>query len=118
MKRVEAVRAFRFASKSAPTRKLAETPTRFHVENMPKTNYLLLAEVSSERRSYIPIGFVSPDVLSSNLVKIFPDAKAKTANRVAGSITAHDRNGWSTSAKLSHCCRQGKSHCLIRNFCL
>ena len=74
MKRVEAVRLFRLGSKSAPTRKLADTPTRFHVENMPKGTYLLLPEVSSERRRYIPIGFVTPDVLASNLVKVFPDA--------------------------------------------
>ncbi|MBS0537096.1 MAG: class I SAM-dependent DNA methyltransferase, partial [Proteobacteria bacterium] len=35
LQRVEAVREYRLSSKSAPTRKLAETPTRFHVENMP-----------------------------------------------------------------------------------
>ena len=74
MRRVEAVRNLRLASKSAPTRKLAVTPTRFHVENMPQGPYLVLPEVSSERRRYIPIGFMSPDVLSSNLVKIFPAA--------------------------------------------
>jgi len=74
MKRVEAVRAFRLASKSTPTRKLAETPTRFHVENMPERNFLLIPKVSSERRRYIPIGFISPDILVSDLVFIFPDA--------------------------------------------
>jgi hypothetical protein len=56
------------------TRRLADTPTRFHVENMPKSKYLVLPEVSSERRRYIPIGFLKPDVLCSNLVKILPDA--------------------------------------------
>jgi len=74
LKRVEAVRQFRLASKSAPTRKLAETPTRFHVENMPDSTYLLIPEVSSERRDYIPIGFMHPDTLGSNLVKIVPHA--------------------------------------------
>ncbi|MBC8206220.1 MAG: class I SAM-dependent DNA methyltransferase [Kiritimatiellaeota bacterium] len=74
MKRIEAVRDLRLKSKSAPTNKLATVPTRFHVENMPEKNYLLIPEVSSERRSYIPMGFISPDILSSNLVKIFPDA--------------------------------------------
>jgi hypothetical protein len=57
------------------TKKLAETPTRYHVENIPKSKYLVLPEVSSERRKYIPIGFVKPRVLCSNLVKIFPNAK-------------------------------------------
>ena len=74
MKRVEAVRATRLASKSAPTQKLAATPTRFHVENIPDAPYLVIPEVSSERRSFIPIGFVQPDMLSSNLVKIIPNA--------------------------------------------
>ena len=66
MKRVEAVRQFRLASKSAPTRKLAHTPTRFHVENMPRSTYLLIPRVSSERRNYIPIGFIPPDTLTSD----------------------------------------------------
>ena len=73
-KRVEAVRQSRLASKSAPTRALAATPTRFHVENMPKNPYLVIPEVSSERRPFIPIGYESPATFSSNLVKIVPDA--------------------------------------------
>ena len=41
---------------------------------MPKGNYLVIPEVSSERRHYIPIGFMGPETLASNLVKIVPDA--------------------------------------------
>jgi len=63
MKRVEAVRQFRLSSKSAPTQKLAATPTRFHVENIPAGIYLLVPRHSSESRAYLPIGFVSPDTL-------------------------------------------------------
>ncbi|MCC7097820.1 MAG: hypothetical protein IT472_11650 [Thermomonas sp.] len=74
LKRVEAVRQLRLASKSAPTQKLAATPTRFHVENIPDDNYLVIPEVSSERRHFIPIGFMSPETLCSNLVKIVPHA--------------------------------------------
>lgn len=74
LKRVEAVRAFRLASKSKPTQRLAATPTRFHVENMPDDNFLVIPEVSSERRPFIPIGFMSPETLCSNLVKILPSA--------------------------------------------
>ena len=74
MKRVECVRRFRLASKSAPTRKLADTPTRFHVENIPKRHFLLIPKVSSERRRYIPMGFVSPRTLVSDLVFVFPNA--------------------------------------------
>lgn len=70
MKRVEAVREYRLQSPSAGTRKLADRPTHFHVENMPKGNYIVIPEVSSERRKYIPMGFFTPDILCSNLVKI------------------------------------------------
>ncbi len=71
---VEAVRSLRLASKSAPTRKLADTPTRFHVENMPHDSFLLVPKVSSERRRYIPLGFMGPDTLVSDLVFIIPHA--------------------------------------------
>ena len=74
MKRVQAVKALREASKSAPTQKLAATPTRFHVENMPTAPYLVLPEVSSERRAFVPFGFEQPETLCSNLVKIAPHA--------------------------------------------
>ncbi|MDD6949190.1 MAG: methylase [Subdoligranulum sp.] len=73
MERVKAVREYRLASPSPGTVKLADKPTRFHVENMPKGNYIVIPEVSSEKRRYIPIGFFPPEVLCSNLVKIIPN---------------------------------------------
>jgi hypothetical protein len=74
MARVEAVKKFRLASKSAPTKKLADKPTRFHVENFPKSHFLLIPKVSSERRKYIPMGFMSPEILVSDLVFVVRDA--------------------------------------------
>jgi hypothetical protein len=74
MKRVDAVRAFRLSSKSAGTRKLADTPRRFHVENMPNGTYIVIPETSSENRLYIPIGFLDEKTMCSNAVKIMPDA--------------------------------------------
>lgn len=74
LKRVEAVRQFRLASSSAGTVKLADKPCRFHVENMPKGTYILLPKVSSERRRYVPMGFMTPDTLCSDLVFIIPEA--------------------------------------------
>ncbi len=73
-KRAEAVRKFRAASKSAPTRAIAATPRRFHVEFMPRGNYLAVPEVSSERRHFIPIGFLKPAILASNLLRTVPNA--------------------------------------------
>ncbi len=74
MNRVQAVKAVRLASKSAPTQKLALTPTRFHVENFPSADYLLIPSVSSERRNYVPIAFMPPQTLASNLVLVVPNA--------------------------------------------
>lgn len=74
MKRVDAVRTFRTASKSPPTQKLADTPTRFHVENIPADRYLIIPKVSSERRRYIPIGFESSETFSSDLVFVVQNA--------------------------------------------
>ena len=90
MKRIEAVRNYRLASTSAGTVKLADKPTRFHVENMPKGNYLLIPEVSSEKRNYVPIGFMTPDILCSNLVKLVPYATLYHF----GVLTSSVHNAW------------------------
>ena len=74
LKRVENVRKFRLASKSPGTVKLADTPTKFHVETMLNSPYLVLPLTSSERRQYVPIGFVTPDYLASNLVVVIAEA--------------------------------------------
>lgn len=73
-KRVQAVRDFRLASKSEGTRKIADKPTRFHVETFPQKTFLVLPLTSSERRKYVPIGFLQPDTLASNLVVVVSDA--------------------------------------------
>lgn len=75
LKRVEAVRGFRLASKSSGTRILADKPTRFHVETFPKEPYLIMPLTSSEKRRYVPIGYVTPDFIASNLVVVVLDAK-------------------------------------------
>lgn len=74
LKRIEAVRNYRLSSPSEGTRKIAEKPTRFHVENMPRGNYLLVPRVSSENRRYIPMGFMTPNDLASDAVQIVPNA--------------------------------------------
>ena len=73
LKRIEAVREYRLNSSSAGTRKIAETPTKFHVSNFPKGNDLVIPQVSSERRRYIPIGYMDENVLCSDKVRIMSD---------------------------------------------
>ncbi len=72
--RIEAVRQFRLSSKRAATLKLARTPTRFQVENFPQRDFILIPSVSSENRDYIPMGFMPPTILVSNLCLIVRDA--------------------------------------------
>ena len=75
MKRVEAVRDLRLASKSAGTRKLGYTPTHFHIENMPEEEYILIPCHSSEKRRYVPMGYMTPNDICSNAVLLMPKAK-------------------------------------------
>ena len=72
--RVENVRQARLASRNAGTRKLADTPTRFHVENMPDSSSIIIPKVSSEKRKYVPMGFIHKGTLASDLVFLIPNA--------------------------------------------
>jgi hypothetical protein len=74
MKRVQAVKAMRLASTDKQTQQDAGTPTLFQKIRQPKSHYLLIPSVSSERRNYVPIGFMDANVIVSNLVYAVPDA--------------------------------------------
>ncbi len=68
--RIAAVRTYREASKSAPTKKLAATPTLYHVNVIPTAPFLVIPEVSSERREYAPIGWLEPPIIPSNKLRL------------------------------------------------
>ena len=72
--RIAAVRAYRNDSKSAPTRELAKTPTLYHVNVVPTAPFLVIPQVSSERREYVPIGWLEPPVIPSDKLRLLPDA--------------------------------------------
>ena len=72
--RMTAVRAYREASKSPPTRKLAETPTLYHVNVVPEAPFLVVPKVSSERRNYVPVGWLEPPTIPSDLVFVLEHA--------------------------------------------
>jgi hypothetical protein len=74
IERVSAVKSFRLKSKKQKTRELAQTPTRFEVMTIPERQFLVIPEVSSERREYVPIGWLSPPTIPSNLVHTLTDA--------------------------------------------
>jgi len=73
LKRIEGVKNFRLASKASSTRKFAQTPTLFAQIAQPDSDYLALPEVSSERRLYIPIGFIRKEVIASNKIQLIPN---------------------------------------------
>lgn len=72
--RVDAVREYRLASKREATRKLAAVPGRFGEIRQPATPFLMVPSVSSERRPFVPIGIQMPEVVSSNLCLVIPNA--------------------------------------------
>jgi hypothetical protein len=71
---LEKVRDFRKKSKALSTQKFAETPALFCQIAQPDSDYVLFPRVSSERRNYIPIGFLTPDVIASDATLIIPHA--------------------------------------------
>jgi hypothetical protein len=73
MKRVQAVKAMRLASTKTATVQLADTPAIFGELRQPKKNFIAIPEVSSERRKFIPIGFLSSEFVPSNKIQTIPD---------------------------------------------
>lgn len=74
--RVTKVKEFREKSTAAPTRKAAAYPARFFFVSQPTVHCIAVPEVSSENRAYIPIGFLSPDVIASNKLYLLPTQNA------------------------------------------
>jgi len=74
LERIDAIRSIRANSPRPGTRKMADFPTLFGEIRQPDGNYLLVPGVSSEKRKYIPVGFLSPDVIASNATLIIPNA--------------------------------------------
>lgn len=85
--RLRAVREYRSGERTArkktegeikkpgiSARALAETPTEFHVTVVPDRPFLVIPEVSSELRDYVPIGWLEPPIIPSNLVRVLLDA--------------------------------------------
>jgi hypothetical protein len=74
LERIAKVRAVRAASSSKATQTLALEPTRFHVTVVPKQPFLVIPKVSSERRDYVPMGWLKPPTIASDLLFVQPNA--------------------------------------------
>ena len=73
-RKVAEVRAYRAASKRASTQKMADYPTFVGVDERLETDYLVIPNTSSERREYVPIGWLGSDVIANQKLRILPDA--------------------------------------------
>ena len=73
-KRIDLVKENRLKSTREATKKLADYPSLFGEIRQPEKRYLAIPEVSSERRKYIPIGFLEPIIIASNRLKLIPNA--------------------------------------------
>lgn len=74
LERVERVKDFRLKSKAPSTRIYANRAMLFRQIAQPKSDYLAVPEVSSERRTYIPIAYLSKDIICSNKIQFIPEA--------------------------------------------
>lgn len=72
--RVQAVRLMRLASTDAQTRQDASTPTLFQKIRQPQGAYLAIPRTSSESRVFIPIGYLTSEVIASDNLQTVPDA--------------------------------------------
>lgn len=90
LKRLEAVRAMRSASTKAPTRERASTPGLFAEIRQSVSPYLLVPAHTSENRSYIPVGYMEPDVICGNANFAIPN----TSIFDFGILTSTMHNAW------------------------
>ena len=90
LQKLEEIKEYRLSSNSAPTRKLADTPAKFHFENMPDKEYLVIPQTSSGRRRYVPIGFLTPDVLVNNKLQVMREGGLYEL----GILSSNVHNAW------------------------
>ena len=75
MRYVEAVKRYRAKEAGNLGQSLADNPMQFHVTVIPDAEFLVIPEVSSERRKYVPIGYLKPPVIPSNQLLVVENAK-------------------------------------------
>ncbi|MCY4392770.1 MAG: N-6 DNA methylase [Chloroflexi bacterium] len=84
--RVALVREFRLASKRKSTQELARTPTLYQINTIPTEPFLVVPEVSSERRDYIPIAWLEPPVVPAHTVRVIPNASLELFGLLASAM--------------------------------
>lgn len=90
MKRIRAVREYRASNKIPRIRKTADSPQLFTQIRQPENDYIIIPRVSSARRKYIPIGYVSRRVVASDAVVIVDGASMFDS----GLLMSQTHNAW------------------------
>ncbi len=88
--RIMGVKEFRLASTKKATRDSADYPTLFQEVRQPENEYILVPRHSSENRDYIPIGFISGDVICGDANQMIPNADVYHF----GVLTSSVHNAW------------------------
>lgn len=88
--RVQKVKEFRLKSTKAATRKWADYPMLFTENRQPASDYLVVPRVSSENRRYIPIGYISKDVIATDSCMTVSNATTYTF----GVLSSNVHNAW------------------------
>ena len=88
--RVKAVRVYRLSSNRQRTRDLAAMPSLFGEIRQPASNYVLIPRHSSERRAFIPLGYLDPSVICGDANMCIPEASLLTF----GILSSTMHNAW------------------------
>jgi len=86
MSRIQAVKDYRLKSTRLATQKLAASPMLFGEIRQPESDYLLIPGVSSENRRYIPIGYLSKNIIASDLTRTIPNASLYLFGQITSSM--------------------------------
>lgn len=90
MRRLEETKKFRLSSDRAATKDLAATPGKFAFVSHEDATYIIVPSVSSEKRRFVPVGFMPSEVIASNLCLIVPRASIYHF----GVLTSTMHNSW------------------------
>lgn len=90
VERIKHIREYRLGNKIPRIIKTADVPHLFTQIRQPETDYLIIPRVSSARRKYIPIGYVSPDIIANDAVVIAANASLYDF----GLLSSQTHNAW------------------------
>lgn len=90
LRRLEGVRQSRLESSKEATRKWADMPSVFTENRQPVKDYIILPVVSSERRRYMPMRYVSKDIIANANAQMIPEGDLFSF----GILNSNVHNAW------------------------